>query len=295
MTKTVHRERVKFERPVLEEIRNGGFSPVDMHVHTNHSDAPVNVKATLKKAKKFGFGLAITDHNAISGYREAQAYESEVLLIPGIEVSASDGPHILIYFYSDADIVDFYEKSIRDNKRKSPCLAIRLGTAEIVAAAQRYHCIVAAAHPYGYLMFNKGLQKCIDRGYLPQDLIGSFQATEAVCGGMTRHENEKAIPLADRYDLGIVGGTDSHLLSDTGRVLTCSKADTADEFLDNIPGRENFIIGKELHLLEKGFAGTVVLTKYVRYTLPSLAIHYEQNIPRAKRFARKAWTHLKRD
>ncbi|MCA9704039.1 MAG: PHP domain-containing protein [Methanolinea sp.] len=291
----MHRERVRFERPVLEEIRNGGFSPVDMHVHTNHSDAPVSVKATLKKASKSGFGLAITDHNAISGYREAQGYESGVLLIPGIEVSARDGPHILIYFYSGADIVEFYEKIIRDNKRKSPCLAIRLDTAEIVSAAQQYHCIVAAAHPYGYLIFNKGLQKCIEGGYLPQDLIGSFQAAEVVCGGMSRQENEKAIRLADRHNLGIVGGTDSHLLFDTGRVLTCSKADTADEFLDNVLRMENFIIGKELRLLEKGFAGTVVLTKYVRYTLPTLAIHYEQNMPRARRFTRKAWTRLKRD
>ena len=295
MTKTVHRKRVQFERPVLEEIRDGGFSPVDMHVHTNHSDAPVSVRATLKKAKKSGFGLAITDHNAISGYREARGCESGVLLIPGIEVSASDGPHILIYFYSDRDIVDFYEKIIRDNKRKSPCLAIRLDTAGIVSAAQQYHCIVAAAHPYGYLIFNKGLQKCIEGGYLPQDLIGSFQAAEVVCGGMSRRENERAIRLADQHNLGIVGGTDSHRLFDTGRVLTCSKADTTDEFLDNILGKKNFIVGKELHLLEKGFAGTVVLTKYVRYTLPSLAIHYEQNLPRAKRFARKAWTHLKRE
>jgi len=294
MKERLYSERVRFQKPVLEEIRDEGFFAVDMHVHTNHSDAPVRVKDTVKKAKKSGFGLAITDHNAISGYREARRYDREMLLVPGIEVSASDGPHILLYFYSDGDIDDFYSRFIRDNKRKSPCLAIRLGTPEILAAARQYHCIAAAAHPYGYLIFNKGLQKCIDAGYLPQELIDSFDAVEAVCGAMTRSENQKAIHLAERNDMGIVGGTDSHLLYETGRVLTCSKAEASGEFLDNILKKENFIIGKEKHLLEKGFSGTIVLTKYVRYTLPSLAIHYEQNMPRARRFARRMWTHLKR-
>lgn len=286
--------RAYFQRPMLEEIRREGMSAVDMHVHTNHSDAPVRVKDTIKKAIKYGFGLAITDHNAISGYLEARRYNRDVLLIPGMEISARDGPHILLYFYSNGDMEEFYSKCIRENKRKSPCLAIRLTTQEILLAIEDYHCLAAAAHPYGYLFFNKGVQKCIDAGYLPGDMIDDFQAVEVICGAMSRRENKRALQLARTHGLGIVGGTDSHILYDTGRVLTCSRADSPDDFLDNILRKENFIVGKEKYFIEKGIIGSVILTKYLRYTVPSLAIHYEQNMPRAKRFAKGVWAHLKR-
>ena len=275
---------VRFERPVMKELSDGGYAAVDMHIHTNHSDAPVKVKAAVKRAKNIGFGLAITDHNAIGGYKEAVDCNEGVLLIPGLEVSAREGPHILLYFYSPDEMEEYYARYIRDNRRKSPYMAIRLSTREILEGAEPYHCIAAAAHPYGYLIFNKGLQKCIDSEYLPEDLINAVQAVEAVSGGMPRSENIRAIHLAEMHGLGIVGGTDGHLLFDIGRVLTCSHAETPDEFLDNILKLENFIIGKEKHFLEKGLMGSIVLTRYVRYTLPSLAIHYEQNIPRIQRY-----------
>jgi hypothetical protein len=42
MTKTMHRERVRFERPVLEEIRNVGFLPsICMSIPTIPMHLPV--------------------------------------------------------------------------------------------------------------------------------------------------------------------------------------------------------------------------------------------------------------
>src|SRR3989475_11212661 len=60
-------ENVRFERPMVEHIRKSGFHPVDMHFHTNHSDAYTKVQSALTLAKKKGVGLAITDHNTPSG------------------------------------------------------------------------------------------------------------------------------------------------------------------------------------------------------------------------------------
>ncbi len=272
----------------MEELHAGEFSAVDMHFHTSHSDGLVSVRNSLKKAQKQGFGLSITDHNHVSGVREAAGLDTGVMVIPGIEVSASDGPHILIYFYSAADLYDFHTRHIRDNIRKSPYLAITLDTGEIIERTEGYSCIRSAAHPYGYLVFNKGIQKCIDCGALDSGLLPRFDALEVVCGSMPRSQNERAIELAGRYNTGITGGTDGHLLGDLGTVLTCATAGSCGEFLDAIVKTENFIIGQEKSLFGKGIMGSLVLTKYLKYTIPSLAIHYEQNVPRIKNFVKKS-------
>jgi hypothetical protein len=43
-------------------------------------------------------------------------------------------------------------------------------------------------------------------------------------------------------------------------------------------------MGMEKGPLRKGLMGTVVATKYLRYTIPSMRIHYEQNAPRIARY-----------
>jgi predicted metal-dependent phosphoesterase TrpH len=280
--------RVWFRRPAAKELEKEGFHAADMHCHTNHSDAPVSVGDALEKARNRGIGLAITDHNEVSGSLKAIREAPDVLVIPGIEVSALDGPHILIYFYTPEDLSDFYQRHIRNRKQGSPFLAIRSTTSEILDQAEGFSCICAAAHPFGYLVFNKGVGRCVERAYLPSDILPRFDALEAICGGMSRSGNEKAMHLAERYGLGIVGGSDAHLLYDYGNVLTFSHADSVGEFLDAIKSHQTFLIGKEKNILEKGLMGTALIARYIPYTLPSLAIHYEQNIPRVKRFLRRA-------
>jgi len=89
-------QNVRFERPMVEHLRTSGLQAVDMHFHTNHSDAYTKVRSALALAKKRGVGLAITDHNTPAGAVEAHRMKAEILLIPGMEVSASDGPQVLL-------------------------------------------------------------------------------------------------------------------------------------------------------------------------------------------------------
>ena len=284
-------ERIRFGRPVLEELEQEGICAVDMHCHTNHSDAPVRVRDALARASSLGIGLSITDHNVVTGSRDAVESSPGSFIIPGIEVSALDGPHILVYFYALSDLIDFYRCHIAEKKQQSPFLAIRLTTSEILDRASGYSCLCAAAHPFGYLMFNKGVGRCVERDYLLPDIIPRFDAIEAICGGMSRPGNVRAVHLAERYQLGITGGSDGHLLRDYGTVLTCSRADTVDEFLDSILKHQTTLIGKEKTLFGKGMTGTAMITRYLPYTLPSLSIHYEQNIPRLQRFFRRMGGH----
>jgi predicted metal-dependent phosphoesterase TrpH len=277
-------EGITFGRPRIGHLREEGYSAVDMHYHTNHSDSPTTVRSTLKLARRMGVGVAITDHNAISGYQEAISMDTDVLIIPGIEVSSADGPHILLYFYRPRDMCDFYRKHVEPYKRKSPYLAIRMDSMDIVERAEGYGCVRVAAHPYGYLLFNKGLQKCVEAHYLEQEILEKFEGVEVVCGGMTRPLNIKAGELAERFGKGRTGGSDGHLLHDLGSVVTCAPSDNAEEFLGDIVERRSVVQGLEKTNLRKGAMGMIVATKYIRYTLPSLRIHYEQNVPRVRHF-----------
>ena len=202
-------------------------------------------------------------------------------------MSAADGPHILLYFYDIGSLRDYYERHVRPFKGASPYLAIGLDTSEIVRRSAGYSCVRVAAHPYGYLLFNKGLQKCIEARYLEQSILERFDAVEVMCGGMTRKLNDRAADLAERFLKGRTGGTDGHLLHDLGNVVTVGPSDDVEGYLSDVVERRTKVVGKEKTNVQKTVMGSVVMTKYVRYTLPSLRVHYEQNAPRARRFLRE--------
>ncbi|MCJ7739385.1 MAG: histidinol phosphatase [Anaerolineae bacterium] len=288
-------EKVRFEVPDLTQLRNEGLSAVDMHFHTVHSDGHFKVHQVLAKARRTGLGLAITDHNVVSGSLQAFRERGDLLIIPGMEVSAFDGPHILTYFYSHGDLEDFFHRHIEPNRQGSPWLAIKLGTQEIIDRAESYNCVTVAAHPYGYLLFNKGLQKCIEGKYLPPETMKRFDGLEVICGSMTHSLNVKAMKLAEERNLSFTGGTDAHLLSDVGGVVTCAPEDTLEGFLDAVASRRNVVIGYEKRGLKKIATGAVVMTKHSRYLLPGMAINYQQNAHRLKHYVRGLRAHREKD
>ena len=67
---------------------------IDLHVHTCYSlDSSITLKQVVSFAKKSGLdGVAITDHNTIKGALKLKTHG--IIIIPGIEVSTSDG-HLL--------------------------------------------------------------------------------------------------------------------------------------------------------------------------------------------------------
>ena len=74
---------------------------LDLHVHTNYSsDGHDSVARIIEVARVRGLdGLAICDHNTMAGVRAARdfvaAHELDFLIIPGIEVTTSQG-HLLV-------------------------------------------------------------------------------------------------------------------------------------------------------------------------------------------------------
>lgn len=255
---------VHFKRPAREDF--AGLLAADLHVHTNHSDAPTRVRDALKIAARQGIGLAVTDHNQVSGALEACRAGTAVPVVPGIEVSADDGPHLLLYFAAPADLEDFYTRHIERKKRYGPFIAIRMTTEEVLDAREGYHSVAVEAHPCGYALLNRGIR----HGRVHTDLFPRLDALEVISGGMARTHNLKAVALARRYGLGQTGGTDAHLLRTIGGVVTCAAACTVEEFLDAIVHRETAVIGQETGILGKAATGAAVLPRHLPYTLPIL-------------------------
>ena len=282
--RTPLREGVHFERPNVRTLRDEGALAVDMHFHTNHSDAYTTVRAALALARLKGVGVSITDHNAVSGAVEAQRLGTGVLVIPGMEVSVRDGPHILLYFFNLTEMVDFYHRKIEKAKGKSPYLATALSTEDLLDCTAGYNCVRAAAHPYGYLVFNKGVAKCVEREYLGPETLARFDAMEAINGGMTRRLNRKASGLALKLGQGLVGGTDSHIRKGLGNVVTCARSADVEGFLTEIVHRRSFVVGRETSAIDKILTAALMMTRYAPYTGSSMAVHYRQNMPRVKRF-----------
>jgi len=157
---------------------------IDLHIHTKFSgDATITPKLIVDQlyAHPIIKGVAITDHDTLQGYQQAQKlatiYE-DILLIPGIEVTTQQG-HITILGVEEKpphpstieDIVDFAKK--------------RAG-------------IIVIPHPYRELGIG--------------DTAKNIQADaiEVLNPRSTHKENMMAEELAKEKNLPGVSGSDAH-------------------------------------------------------------------------------------
>jgi len=259
--------RIKFEDPDWECIAQTGCLCADMHIHTDCSDSYSDIKRLLKIAALRNVGMAVTDHNLISSLEAIDLEKEDVFVIPGMEVSTSDGPHILTYFYEMKDLRDFWQENIRPRLQSCPWLALRDCTTEkLLDLLEDQNCVVSGAHPMGYLGSNKGVEICNRKGYLSDETVSRLDAYEVICGGMTRKDNIEAIRSFRKHGLGITGGSDGHIAEDLGSVVTISKADDVESFLNNILKGENFVRGSEKDFPRRALTGLTSFYNFLDYT-----------------------------
>lgn len=166
---------------------------LDLHNHTRYSpDSRVAPADLVRVARKAGLdGVAITDHNAVGGIREAEeAAGTEFVVIPGLEISTKSG-HVLAY-------------GIREVVPRD------LSVAETVRRIEAIGGVAVAAHPY---RFWSGLGEAA----LSE---ASFVAYETCNARTLRGGNERARALALARKAGQTGGSDSHFLDEVGQAIT---------------------------------------------------------------------------
>jgi 3',5'-nucleoside bisphosphate phosphatase len=84
-------------------------SPIDLHTHSSVSDGTQTPAQLIAAAVDAGIGtIALTDHDATTGWREAfdAASGTGLTVIPGMELSTNFGPasvHILAYLFDPDD------------------------------------------------------------------------------------------------------------------------------------------------------------------------------------------------
>lgn len=280
---------VVFEAPDWGVLRSEGRMAVDMHYHTNCSDSFTDVRQAIRLADERGVGVAITDHNLISSLMKIKDEDQPVPVIPGMEVSASDGPHILVYFYELTDLERFWYRYIRPRLQECPWLALRdCPTETLLDMLERENCVVSAAHPMGYLLSNKGVEVCVRKGYLSQDTAKRLDAYEVICSGMTRESNLSALSAAERYGIGFTGGTDGHTLEEIGRVVTVSDASDTDGFLNDVLRHRVDVIGLEKTVPKKMRMASASCAKFIMHSPSTILVQSGQAVRSADRGARKA-------
>jgi predicted metal-dependent phosphoesterase TrpH len=154
----------------------------DLHVHTTYSkDSLITPKDLVFYAKKRGLNaVAITDHNQLEGaYKIAK--ETDFLIIPGMEVSSSDG-HIVA--------LNVHELIPRG-----------YSAVETVEQIHRLGGVAIACHPY--VLF---------KGCLKEKVCATFDAIEVINARAFPFKNsvKKAEETAERFKLSRVAGTDAH-------------------------------------------------------------------------------------
>jgi PHP-associated len=266
---TGNRHRIAFGTPDIDDIRKDGYSAVDMHVHTCHSDAAPSIRQILKWIRHKRCGIAITDHNAIGGVREVDGSGDDLLVIPGIELDCAEGPHILLYFYSPKDLGDFYDCHIGERRRGAQYMTAYPTAEEILSAAEGYSCLKIAAHPFGYFCLDRGILKCDAKNLLP-GIIDRLDGIEAICGGMSRRVNMMAVDYANQCNVPVTGGSDAHILPGIGSVVTGVRADTIEEFLRGILRNESIVIGSSSGIVSRGMTAGVIAYHYVPYSVTAL-------------------------
>jgi predicted metal-dependent phosphoesterase TrpH len=168
----------------------------DLHVHSTYSkDSLITPKDLVYYAKKRGLdAVAVTDHDQLEGARKI-AKETDFLIIPGMEVSSSDG-HIVAL-----NVQELIPKG--------------LSAIETVERIHKAGGVAVACHPYVYF-----------KGCLRDNVCATFDAIEVINARAFPFKSsvKKAEQTAKNLGLSRVAGTDAHYGPQIGYAYTVIEA-----------------------------------------------------------------------
>ncbi len=192
---------------------------VDLHTHSTASDGTCTPKELVRKAKEIGlYALALTDHDTISGVKEAQEEAQKIGLrfLPGVEISVRfEGPghcHLLGYFlryqHPRLEKALFSLQEARSNRnqkmvKKLQELGIEISLDELKALARggeigRPHMAKLLVQKGVVRDFEEAFKRYLGKGcpaYVPKALFSAQEAIEMV------HEVGGVVSLAHPYYL----------------------------------------------------------------------------------------------
>jgi predicted metal-dependent phosphoesterase TrpH len=280
--------RIAFERPDLEELTQHG-AVVDMHFHSELSDGHASVASIARRATELGIGIAVTDHNCIHGAVEIDRFR-EVFSIPGIELTAYEGTHLLVYFYDIRSLLRFYSRDVQPFMGPEIMSSLALEMEEIIRRARRFETVIIFPHPYCGTY--TGIRNPYFAGERFEHMLGLVDGVEVINSENLNKWNLKSALLGFNLNKSITGGSDGHRLAQMGRVVTA--ADCAwrrRSFLDAVRSRKVRVIGKEIDIIRKMTSSGAKLRSSMRH-YPDLV---QKNLRYLNTTSRQITEHVKRN
>lgn len=157
----------------------------DLHIHTSYSkDGESSVTQILTAAKAGGLdAIAITDHDTMDGYMAAREIQTDVLVIPGVEISTREGHLIALGINSVPDQSQSILETIEQVKKAGG--------------------VVILPHPFHRYRHGAAL-KC-------RDAINAADAIEVYNSRyVIPHANQRAMRHARDLGKPAVAGSDAH-------------------------------------------------------------------------------------
>lgn len=180
----------------------------DLHTHTKASnDSRTSVPQLLRAAKRAGLhAIAITDHDSTASHAEAAhlAPRYGLQVVPGVEITARDGTHILGYFLSEAP----------PKRALSPL--------EVISFIRARGGVSCLAHPYR--SDPSGLLHNVNTGSLTKkemdEILDAVDLVEAVNFKSTLRGEAGGEQAAGNRKTPFLASTDAHYPIETGKAFT---------------------------------------------------------------------------
>jgi predicted metal-dependent phosphoesterase TrpH len=240
--------RVRFERPDIELLSQHN-TVVDLHFHSQYSDGRNTVDQIAHRARDLGIGLSITDHNDIRGALELDRYD-DVLSVPGIEITSSEGSHLLLYFYEIDQLRRFYEIDVAPYRGSDVMSSLSLSMKQIIHRARAFDCLIIFPHPYCALYTGICNPQFSEQEL--HDLLRRVDGVEVINANNLKKWNLKCALLGFNLGKAMTGGSDGHALVHMGRTVTYAPCPrNRHDFLDAIKNQSAQVMGKEIHLIRK--------------------------------------------
>lgn len=208
--------------PPQVERRHAPVGPcalsVDMHIHTNYSDAPkCTVDVVEERCLELGMGVAVCDHNEIRGAMKL-IEGGRVLCLPAVEVGSKEKLEILAYFDDPAKLEDFYRREVEPYKRARFFTKLDRSFTLIIPAAKDAGALVCLPHPYGPSYKSVNFSKTRKATLFDPHMFRHIDLIEVINGHMADHRNFKAYMLAEVFDKNVSVGSDAHLPKNIGNI-----------------------------------------------------------------------------
>ncbi len=198
---------------------------LDLHIHSKYSeDAIGSPKEIIKSVKKKGLnGIAITDHNTIKGGIETlKVAPKDFVVIPGVEISTKDGHLIAL--------------NIKSNVSKGLTIGetvdkiIDLGGTPII--------------PHLFRTMSGVKEEKL------KEVDNKISSIEVFNSCSVQKSNYKASKIAKKYNLGGIGGSDSHIPKYCGLGYTTVENNdlSIDSIISEIEKKKTWGEGKPLSL-----------------------------------------------